>query len=81
VSAVANAVRADLPVNQPVAAGVTVTVPGAAWQTAAWFVANSNRLGIEHVAYDGKQWTRANGWRAATAANTAVVATMAVLKG
>jgi len=39
------------------AAGDTVTVPGARWQTAAWFVANADRLGIESVAYDGQTWT------------------------
>jgi hypothetical protein len=76
VTVVAQAVRTDLPVNLPTTAGVRVSVPGAAWQTAAWFVANAFRLGIEQVDYDGKQWTRAKGWHAATAANSAVVATM-----
>jgi hypothetical protein len=42
----------------------------------AWFVANADRLGIDKVAYSGKQWTRANGWKSATAPATAVVATM-----
>ena len=80
VTAVAAAVRADLPVNPPVTTGLTVSVPGAAWQTAAWFVANSDRLGIDQVAYDGQRWTRAKGWHATTAAATSVVATMATLK-
>jgi hypothetical protein len=76
VTAVSAAVRADLPVNQPSTAGLTISVPGAAWQTAAWFVANAYRLGIEQVAYGGKVWTRAKGWHSATAAASAVVATM-----
>ena len=33
--------------------------PAPAGQTAAWFVANADRLGIDSVAYDGKRWTRA----------------------
>ena len=37
-------------------------MPGATWQTAAWFVANADRLGLETVSYDGKTWTRAKGW-------------------
>ena len=58
---------------------MTVSVPGAAWQTAAWFVANAYRLGIDQVGYGGKQWTRANGWHAAATPTTAVTATMAVV--
>ena len=60
------------------AAGLTIRVPGAAWQTTAWFIANADRLGIDSVAYDGKRWSRSDGWKpATTAAMTAVVATMA----
>jgi hypothetical protein len=74
---VAAQVAADLPVNTPTISGLTVRVPGAAWQTAAWFVANADRLGIDTVAYDGKQWTRADGWQDSAAAGTdAVLATM-----
>lgn len=80
VTTVASAVRTDLPVNRPSTSGLVVSVPGASWQTAAWFVANSYRLGIDAVGYDGKQWTRAKGWRTATATATAVTATMAVVK-
>jgi hypothetical protein len=76
VASVATQVVRDLPVNTPTTTPSTVRVPGAAWQTAAWFVANADRLGIDKVAYAGKQWTRANGWKSATAPATAVVATM-----
>ncbi|MCU1657279.1 MAG: hypothetical protein JWO57_1935 [Pseudonocardiales bacterium] len=76
VATVAADVANELPVNTPSTAGATVSVPGAAWQTAAWFVANANRLGVEVVAYNGKQWTRTKGWKSAKASATAVVATM-----
>ena len=68
----------ELGINTPRAVGPrTVRVPGAAWQTVAWFIANGNRLGIERVAYDGKLWTRSDGWTASGAATKkAVVATM-----
>lgn len=79
-SAVAAKVQADLPVNRPQVAGLTVSVPGAAWQTAAWFVANAQTLGIDSVGYAGKQWTRAKGWGAAATSNAAVVATMATVR-
>lgn len=70
--------RRDLPVNPPVTSGRTITVPGAAWQTAAWFVAYADRLGIDSVTYGGKRWTRADGWRPDPAVGSgAVVATMA----
>jgi hypothetical protein len=72
---VAQVVR-DLPVQPPTTTPSTVRVPGAAWQTAAWFVANADRLGIDKVGYGGKQWTRTKGWKSATATATAVVATM-----
>lgn len=73
---VAAQLRRDLPVNPPVADGRTVTVPGATWQTASWFVANADRLGIDAVAYAGKRWTRAHGWKAGDAGASAVVATL-----
>jgi len=76
VATVAERIRADLPVNPPSASGSTVSVPGAAWQTAAWFVANAYDLGIDQVAYDGKQWTRTKGWKAAQAPTAEVTATM-----
>ena len=76
VATVAAQLVRDLPVNAPTTTPSTVRVPGARWQTAAWFVANADRLGIDKVAYDGKQWTRAKGWKSATASATAVVATM-----
>jgi hypothetical protein len=77
VSSVAAQLRADLPVGAPAATGRTVRVPGAGWQTAAWFVANADRLGIETVAFHGKQWSRTHGWKdAAAAGSSAVLATM-----
>lgn len=74
---VAAKVRGDLPVNAPTVSGLTVTVPGAKWQTAAWFVANAYNLGIESVSYDGKQWTRTKGWHGAPEPATGVTATLA----
>jgi hypothetical protein len=74
---VATLVAKDLPVNKPAAAEPTVSVPGASWATAAWFVANAERLGIDSVAFSGKTWTRAHGWRPDKKAPTgAVVATL-----
>jgi hypothetical protein len=73
---VAAQVSRDLPVHTPVTTTRTVTVPGAHWQTAAWFVANADRLGIESVAYNGKTWTRGGGWKPSHAPASAVVATM-----
>jgi hypothetical protein len=73
---VATQLARDLPVNTPSTAGKTISVPGASWQTAAWFVANADRLGIDSVAYKNTQWTRDKGWKTATAPATAVVATL-----
>jgi hypothetical protein len=74
---VAQQLRGDLPVNPPIATVKTVSVPGATWQTAAWFVANADRLGIDAVSYLGKTWTRAHGWKSDKAAvASAVIATM-----
>jgi hypothetical protein len=71
----------QLGIDTPAAASAdTVRVPGAHWQTVAWFVANADRLGIERVAYAGKIWTRADGWKSGTAPSTAVTATMYHLK-
>ena len=73
---VAVQVARDLPVRVPTTGALTVRVPGASWQTAAWFVANADRLGIDKVAYNAKQWTRTKGWRPSSAPATAVVATL-----
>jgi hypothetical protein len=78
-STVASQVRRDLPVNSPTTSPTTVSVPGAAWQTAAWFVVNADRLGIDQVSYDAKVWTRAKGWKSGNAGPSAVIATMAVV--
>jgi hypothetical protein len=76
-SKVASQAVAQLGVNTPASDARTVRVPGAGWQTAAWFVANADRLGIERVAYAGNQWTRADGWKqSSSATRSAVVATM-----
>jgi hypothetical protein len=70
-------VSTDLPVNTPTTTASSVSVPGAGWQTTAWLVANADRLGIERVAFQGKAWTRSDGWRTDDAAGAgAVVATM-----
>ena len=69
----------DLGLTTPVATATSVRVPGAAWQTASWFVANANRFGIASVGYAGRTWTRTTGWKASTAPATDVLATMAVL--
>jgi hypothetical protein len=74
---VAEQARTQLGIDTPAPAGaLTVRVPGARWQTAAWFVANADRFGIERVDYAGRTWTRADGWQASAAPATAVVATM-----
>ena len=73
---VAQLAGSELGIDTPAANGNTVSVPGAHWQTAAWFVANADRLGIEQVHYDGHRWTRTTGWNRATATSRAVVATM-----
>ena len=77
---VAQQVGTQLGITTPVARGRTVTVAGAHWQTAAWFVANSDRLGVEQVDYAGRTWTRSKRWKTSSAASTAVVATMHELK-
>jgi hypothetical protein len=78
---VAAQARAQLGIDTPAAAGArTVRAAGAHWQTAAWFVANADRLGIEQVAYAGQQWTRSDGWkRSSTASSARVVATLSDL--
>ena len=80
-SRVASLVSNDLPINTPALTAVGISVPGAGWQTAAWFVANADRLGIDSVTYAGTRWSRAQGWRDDPGATrTEVVATMAQLK-
>jgi hypothetical protein len=76
LATVAAQVVRDLPIQTPTTTPSTVRVPGAGWQTAAWFVANADRLGIDKVAYNGKLWTRTKGWQTAPATATAVIATM-----
>jgi hypothetical protein len=71
--------RHQLPVNRPTAQGKVIRVPGAGWQTVAWFVANADRLGVDSVAYRGKRWSRAEGWKHAAAQRGVVVATMATV--
>ena len=69
----------QLPVQQPAVSARTIRVSGASWQTAAWFVANADRLGIESVSYSGRRWSRSDGWKKMTSSTSAVVATMATL--
>lgn len=75
---VASQAREQLGIDSPRAVGATtVRVPGAHWQTASWFIANADRLGIEQVDYAGRRWTRTDGWRKnAKISSAAVVATM-----
>jgi hypothetical protein len=73
---VAQLVRADLPINPPITTPTSVRVPGAHWQTAAWFVAYADQLGIEEVSFAKRTWSRTHGWRASTASTHAVVATL-----
>jgi hypothetical protein len=76
---VATGVSADLPVNPPTVntAQRSVTVPGASWASAAWFVANADRYGIDSVSYAQRTWSRSKGWRVDDKAGAAgVVAAM-----
>jgi hypothetical protein len=75
-SRVAATVKQELGVRTPAVSGLTVRVPAAHWQTAAWFVANADRLGIEEVRYDGKVWSRTGGWKSVKGSAAAVTATM-----
>jgi hypothetical protein len=76
-STVATELTQDLPVNPPTTTATSVSAYGAAWATAAWFVANADRLGIEEVSYAGQTWTRTKGWRArSNVPDTVVTATM-----
>jgi hypothetical protein len=77
-TAVAAALTRDLPVSSPAAAGRTVTVTGAGWASAAWFVCNADRLGIASVRHAGKRWSYSGGWKDdPNATSSAVVATLA----
>jgi hypothetical protein len=78
-SVVAAALHAQLPVNAPTVTGDAISVPGARWETAAWFVANADRYGIDTVSYAGKTWSRTHQWRTSSAPATEVTATMATL--
>ena len=73
---VAQQARTQLGITTPTATARTVRVPGAHWQTAAWFVANADRLGIEKVDYAAHSWTRSKGWQKSGSSAAAVVATM-----
>ena len=74
----AAALTRDLPVSTPAVAGKSVSVTDAGWATAAWFVCNADRLGIESVRHDGKRWSYSDGWKDdAAARSSAVVATLA----
>jgi hypothetical protein len=76
LAALGSRLRTELPVNAPTSTSTSVTVPGAGWTTAAWFVANAQRGALDSVDYNGWRWTRAKGWQPrADAAATAVIAT------
>ena len=74
---VAAAVQEDLGVVRPAVSGPTITAAGAGWATAAWFVANADRLGIDSVSYGADRWSRAAGWQNKASTAGAVVAVMA----
>ncbi len=76
-AAVAAAVRRDLPVSAPAISGRNVSVGGAGWATASWFVCNADRLGIDSVRYAGKRWKLSGGWKDDSQASSAVVASLA----
>ena len=77
-ASVATALSRDLPVGKPATAGKTVTVTGAGWATAAWFVCNADRLGIATVGTPASGGATAGGWQDdAGATSSAVVATLA----
>lgn len=63
----------DLPINEPIVTSTSVRVPGAGWQTTAWFIANADRLGIEQVSYAGASWSRTGGWSQDLGASRAAV--------
>jgi hypothetical protein len=78
VDEVAAGIAGDLPVNPPSidAAHRSVTVPGAAWATAAWFVANADRFGLDSVGYAQRTWSRTKGWQTDKAAASSGVVTV-----
>jgi hypothetical protein len=53
----------DLPVSPPTVSGKSIQVKGASWATTAWLIAHADRYGISSVRYNGKDWTRADGWK------------------
>jgi hypothetical protein len=76
LAALSTRLARELPVKRPSVAAKTITVSGAGWKTAAWFVANAQRSGLVTVDYDGWRWTRGGGWKARPGvAATAVSAT------
>lgn len=75
LTALSARLRTELPVRPPTRATSTLSVPGAGWTTAAWFVANAQQAGLETIDYRGWRWTRSGGWKArADAAASAVTA-------
>lgn len=77
-SVLAAEMRRDLGGAAPEVRGRTVTVPGGRWTTAAWLVANADRLGVDSVSYAAGRWSRTHGWRDdASASSSAVVAILA----
>jgi hypothetical protein len=77
-AAVAAALTRALPVAKPALSGKTLTVSGAGWATASWFVCNADLLGIGTVKYAGKRWSYSSGWKDdGGVSDSAVVATMA----
>ncbi|HEY2043228.1 MAG TPA: hypothetical protein VGH11_11190 [Jatrophihabitans sp.] len=70
--------QTDLPVQTPTTSGKAITVPGASWASAAWFVTHADSYGISTVRYAGKRWDRSKGWKNdSSAASTGVQAQLA----
>jgi hypothetical protein len=81
---VAHLLRAQLPLRSVRPAGRSVQVPAEGnprlgWQAAAWMVAYADRLGIDAVSFQGRRWTRGDGWQRSAPARAAVVATLATV--
>lgn len=76
-SFIATQVHSDLGIPTPVVNGSKITAASASWATAAWFVANADRLGIEEVRCEGSRWQRGKKWRTdSTVGKTGVVSVL-----
>lgn len=74
---VAAQVHSELGIATPTVSGSNITALGASWATAAWFVSNADRLGIDEVRSGGARWQRGKKW--GTDANVGKTGVVAVL--